>query len=170
MIKNIAILSQRFTSPIQPRFQRLLLSGLLAVCASTSGAQPAVGNTGGGSLQFNRSAPCMTPIQRLVIEQQIARNQQFAGFGGMGPVTTNGVQKYAFYPQAGVLWGDIFPNNFVDLDPSTGLLDWNGGNYTYDGHQGIDTDLISFSHQGIGVPVFAAWTAPSSRPTTASQT
>ena len=26
-----------------------------------------------------------------------------------------------FYPQAGILWRDLYPNNFVDLDPSAGV-------------------------------------------------
>ena len=63
--------------------------------------------------------------------------------------------KYAFYPQAGNFFGDLFPTNFVDLDNSAGVLDWNCTNYTYDGHQGIDTEILGFPAQEVGVPIFA---------------
>jgi len=65
-------------------------------------------------------------------------------------------KSFPFYPQAGQLWQDLFTNNFVDLDPSSGILDWDCSAYTYDGHNGHDTDLRSFSEKRIGVPVFAA--------------
>lgn len=64
--------------------------------------------------------------------------------------------KYSFYPQAGNFFGDLFPNNFVDLDPSSGVQAWNCSNYTYDGHRGIDTDISGFAAQVVGVPIFAA--------------
>ena len=68
-----------------------------------------------------------------------------------------GLRKYAFFPQAGNFWGDLFPNNFVDLDfTSPGILDYHGTAYTYDGHHGIDSDLCTFTEQSIGVPIFAA--------------
>ena len=67
-----------------------------------------------------------------------------------------GLKKYAFYPQAGNFFEDAFPGNFVDLDGSSGIRDWNCGGYTYDGHNGIDTGIRGgFAGQAIGVPVFA---------------
>ncbi len=65
-------------------------------------------------------------------------------------------KKYSFYPQGGNFFGDLFPTNFVDLDNSTGIQDWHCGNYTYDGHRGIDTDILGFAAQAVGVPIFAA--------------
>jgi Peptidase family M23 len=62
----------------------------------------------------------------------------------------------AFYPQAGILWRDLYVNNFVDLDPGPGLRDFACGTHTYDGHTGIDSDIRSFREMDIGVPVFAA--------------
>lgn len=62
----------------------------------------------------------------------------------------------AFYPQAGLLWRDLYVNNFVDLDPGPGLRDFACGTQTYDGHTGIDSDLRSFREMDLGVPVFAA--------------
>ena len=64
-------------------------------------------------------------------------------------------KKYSFYPQGGNFFGDLFPNNFVDLDNSSGILDWHCGNYTYDGHLGIDTEILGFPAQAVGVPIFA---------------
>lgn len=64
-------------------------------------------------------------------------------------------QTYAFYPQGGVLDEDLFLHNYVDLDGSASVLDWNCGQRTYDGHQGYDSTIASFRVQDIGVPVFA---------------
>ena len=33
-----------------------------------------------------------------------------SGAGG-----ANGAGEFTFYPQAGILWRDLYPNNFVDL-------------------------------------------------------
>jgi hypothetical protein len=63
---------------------------------------------------------------------------------------------FPFYPQAGVLWKDLYFGNFVDLDPGPGTLDWNCGHQTYDGHTGEDSVIRSFREKRIGVPVFAA--------------
>ncbi len=61
-----------------------------------------------------------------------------------------------FYPQAGILWQDLYANNFVDLDPGPGLRDYACGTQTYDGHTGTDSDVLGFREMDIGVPVFAA--------------
>jgi hypothetical protein len=65
-------------------------------------------------------------------------------------------KKYPFYPQGGNFFDDLFPTNFVDLDNSAGILDWHCTNYTYDGHLGIDTEILGFPAQAVGVPIFAA--------------
>jgi hypothetical protein len=61
-----------------------------------------------------------------------------------------------FYPQAGILWQDVYPANFVDLDAGPGIEDWACGGQTYDGHTGADTIIRSFAEKVIVVPVFAA--------------
>jgi murein DD-endopeptidase MepM/ murein hydrolase activator NlpD len=73
-----------------------------------------------------------------------------------GAAGQNGAGEFAFYPQAGVLWRDLYPNNFVDLDPGPGVRDYACGTQTYDGHTGTDSDIRSFREMDIGVPVFAA--------------
>jgi hypothetical protein len=66
-----------------------------------------------------------------------------------------GVQKFSFYPQGGNFFGDLFPTNFVDLDSTSGILAYNGTDYTYDGHDGCDTEILGFPAQAVGVPIFA---------------
>ena len=61
-----------------------------------------------------------------------------------------------FYPQAGILWQDLYPSNFVDLEAGPGIEDWGCGGQTYDGHTGADTIIRSFAEKVVGVPVFAA--------------
>ena len=68
----------------------------------------------------------------------------------------NGAGELTFYPQAGILWRDLYPTNFVDLDPGPGVRDFACGTQTYDGHTGTDSDVRSFREMDIGVPVFAA--------------
>ena len=63
---------------------------------------------------------------------------------------------YRFYPLAGNLWQDINIGNFVDLDLTSGIRDYRCTEYTYDGHRGHDSGVLSFRQQDIGVPIFAA--------------
>ena len=68
----------------------------------------------------------------------------------------NGTGELTFYPQAGILWQDLYPGNFVDLDPGPGIRDFECGTQTYDSHTGTDSVIRSFREMDIGVPVFAA--------------
>ena len=72
------------------------------------------------------------------------------------PPASGEPQQLRFYPQAEILGQDLYVYNFVDLDPTGGLLDWNCGRQTYDTHTGEDSIIRSFREQAIGVPVFAA--------------
>jgi murein DD-endopeptidase MepM/ murein hydrolase activator NlpD len=76
--------------------------------------------------------------------------------GASGAGGANGEGELTFYPQAGILWQDLYPDNFVDLDPGPGVRDFMCGTQTYDGHTGTDSDIRSFREMDIGVPVFAA--------------
>ena len=66
------------------------------------------------------------------------------------------LRPYAFFPQAGTLWQDLFLNNFVDVGDGVTPLDYDCSGYTYLGHEGHDSDLVGFREQAAGVPVFAA--------------
>lgn len=46
--------------------------------------------------------------------------------------------------------------NYVDLQAGPGVIDWNGGTYTYDGHNAIDFTLPNFAAMDAGVDVYAA--------------
>ncbi len=74
--------------------------------------------------------------------------------GARGADVTAG--PLTFYPQAGILWQDIYVANHVDLDPGPGVLDYVCGSQTYDTHTGQDSIIRSFREMDIGVPVFAA--------------
>jgi hypothetical protein len=65
-------------------------------------------------------------------------------------------EKFTFYPLAGTLYGDLVTANFVDLDPTSGILDWDCTDFTYDGHDASDVVVRTFGEQAIGVPIFAA--------------
>jgi hypothetical protein len=72
---------------------------------------------------------------------------------GAGGANSGG--DMTFFPQAGILWQDLYPANFVDLDPGPGIRDFACGTQTYDGHTGTDSTIRSFREMDIGVPVFA---------------
>src|SRR5262249_4586694 len=102
--------------------------------------------TGGGGLPAPVS--CVTDAERAYFRNLI------------GPASAQppsaAPARFTFYPLAGTLYGDLFTNNFVDLDPTSGILDWDWTDFTYDGHDATDVLLRTFSEMAIGVPVFAA--------------
>ena len=97
--------------------------------------------------------PGLTARRRLVSFLVLCFAVAAAASGAGG---ANGAGELTFYPQAGILWRDLYPNNFVDLDSGPGIRDYACGAQTYDGHTGTDSDLRSFREMDIGVPVFAA--------------
>lgn len=119
----------------------------------------------GGASRPQPPGPCIPPAEALRIRSAsadfLARHPDallpLAPSGkGSSPIPA-GAAPYPFFPQAGKLWDDLFPVNFVDLDAtSPGVRDYRGGTQSYDGHQGIDSDITTFTEQSIGVPVFAA--------------
>ena len=83
------------------------------------------------------------------------------GASGLSTSTTTTTQPqstaptFAFFPQGGNPYGDLLFSNFVDVDSSSGRKDYSCGFFTYNGHQGIDSSIRTFSEQRIGVPIFA---------------
>ncbi len=59
-------------------------------------------------------------------------------------------------PIGGIPYQDWTIVNYTDLDAGNGVLDWNSGDYTYDGHDAIDFTLPNFAAMDAGVPVYAA--------------
>ncbi len=59
-------------------------------------------------------------------------------------------------PLGGTPFQDWSIGNYVDLDPGPGILDYRGGNYTYNGHDAIDFGIDTFPNMDKGLPVVAA--------------
>jgi hypothetical protein len=97
----------------------------------------------------------VAPQQREHVERVIARDQLK---NSISPSSLfNMPQPYPFYPRAGNFLEDLLINSFVDLDRTfPGILDWNCGTCTYEGHLGEDSPLRGFQQQDTGVPVYAA--------------
>lgn len=60
------------------------------------------------------------------------------------------------WPMSGIGGSDWVINNYVDLDPSSGLRDYRGGAKVYDGHRGTDIDVPNFRWMDDGFPILAA--------------
>lgn len=96
----------------------------------------------------------ISPADRARVEAAIARyEREQAPFRITAPVEP---PAYPFFPQAGIHGQDLMLVNFADLDPGSGIRDWDCSHYTYDGHQGHDSAIRSFREQAVGVPVYAA--------------
>ena len=59
-------------------------------------------------------------------------------------------------PIGGTAYEDWTIVNYVDLDPDSGIQDFRGGNYTYNGHNAIDFTLPHFEAMDEGVPIYAS--------------
>lgn len=68
----------------------------------------------------------------------------------------NEVLTYPFFPQAGVLWGDLLFSNYTDRIAGAAIGDFDGGTATYDGHRGVDSNILTWDQQEAGYPIFAA--------------
>jgi hypothetical protein len=125
----------------------------LALLTLPSRSQPPAPHFGGGP-SFSESGPDVPLAVRARVQSEIR------AFEAARPVESAPeplpVQPYPFFPQAGNLDEDLYIQNFVDLDPTSGIQDWNCGARSYDGHMGEDSDIPSFPYQDIGVPIFAA--------------
>src|SRR5947208_3636820 len=93
-------------------------------------------------------ASCVSDAERARAEGAFSGMRALAAAPGPAP--------YPFFPQAGTMWEDLFLLNYVDLDPTSAARDFSCGDWTYDNHQGEDSDIAGFRRQEIGVPVFAA--------------
>jgi hypothetical protein len=60
------------------------------------------------------------------------------------------------WPLAAQLNNGVKVSNYIDLDPTSELLDYFGGTHTYDGHNGTDLAFYTFRQMDQGLPVLAA--------------
>ena len=106
-----------------------ILPALLFVLTRASGEM--VVGWGGGPVPQPK-LDCIPQAQRDAIAAAIAAN---TAAPRRPPPPDNGPAPYPFQPIAGTVWQDRFINNFVDLDSSSGILDWDCTGFTYDGHR-----------------------------------
>ena len=148
-------------SPYRATFAAVVAAVVLPMTAALAQEGPLAT---GGAQRPQPTGPCIPPAEAARIRSAsdgfLASNPDallpLAPSGKTSSQSPVGTTLYPFFPQAGKLWDDLFPVNFVDLDPaSPGVRDFRGGTQSYDGHQGIDTDISTFTEQSIGVPVFA---------------
>jgi hypothetical protein len=118
-------------------------------CPSIAAIQ---GGMGGGGVISNEPQYCISPEQLAEIKHTVEIYEK--NTAGARLMDTN-AGLYTFYPMGGTLFRDVYVNNYVDLDPNSGLLDWGCDDWTYNGHEAHDIDIRSFGEQAIGVPIFA---------------
>ncbi len=134
------------------RVVTISLAMILAVGGWIASPVRGEGLAGGGGPQAN--GPCISQAEHAQARSQIEAYK--ARFGALSGGTAGVPPKFPFYPMAGRLYRDLFTVNFVDLDPSPVILDWDCTDYSYNGHDATDVDLRTFTEQQIGVPIFAA--------------
>jgi hypothetical protein len=136
----------------------LVMLWMLSILATTAAAQDGGGVAGGGPVSIapgNPALSCITPAERLEARTMA---DMFRASPDGAVILSRGASDgppFAFYPQAGVLYRDLHHNNYVDLDPGPAIRDFECTDHTYNGHDGHDSGLRSFSEQEIGVPVYA---------------
>src|SRR5947208_354299 len=128
----------------------VVAAGLASVTSGVSGAAPSA-QPGQGVLVGETTSG---------IQDAISPEQQAPTLGAVrdepsAAAAASSPQPYPFFPQGGIPWQDLYTFNFVDLDPTSGIQDFDCTQYTYDGHKGHDSAIRTFREQAIGVPVFA---------------
>ncbi len=114
---------------------------------SQTNIEPLILEHGGGPV-FIEQEICLTPEQTADIERNIEENiKKLKVEGKLSGPTSNEIKKVTKFEwplrQAN---GFDQPNyysttNYVDLDPSSGIQDFNCGTRSYDGHRGIGVSL-----------------------------
>ena len=103
---------------------------------------------GGGQVESNPSTPCLTAEDYLTLEKRLnMREQEFIEKGILSIERTNEITLFDWPLQQRVGFEHAFyydVNNFVDLQNGSGILDYNCGQRSYNGHNGIDYDLWPF--------------------------
>lgn len=172
---NGAEINDMQTTIVNATAAALGLSVMVAVCAlrTTSKAevveQQAAGwRTGGDDAVRARRGVvdrggCVPRELQTYVTQQSVRNKITLSLASRDKsndgdaIALGGGPLFGFYPMAGNPGRDIFNGGFVDImSASPSFADYACRPWTYDGHEGTDTEIRSFGEQFGGIPVFAA--------------
>jgi murein DD-endopeptidase MepM/ murein hydrolase activator NlpD len=72
------------------------------------------------------------------------------------PVAPTTLPQKLLNPMGGVPFHDWRFSNYVDVDPSSGFKDFQGGTIAYDGHDAHDIGITNFARMDAGIPEYAA--------------
>jgi murein DD-endopeptidase MepM/ murein hydrolase activator NlpD len=72
------------------------------------------------------------------------------------PVAPTTLPQKFLNPLGGVPYHDWAFVNYYDVDTSAGIKDYQGGPFSYDGHNGHDITLPNFARMDAGIPEYAA--------------
>jgi murein DD-endopeptidase MepM/ murein hydrolase activator NlpD len=104
-----------------------------------------------GYVKVGAPEPCLTPEQRTRIRKQLEQSRaQLRAAGKLSAPDRSAAVTFR-WPLEGMASMGFHDegyhgiSNFVDQDPTTGLLDYQCGQRTYDGHQGTDFFLWPFA-------------------------
>jgi len=131
----------------QKPLNSFLLVFSLIFLITSSNAQPATPR-GGGEYKF-QADECISPVQRKMIDTNVEQNiidykikitKSQAIIKYEWPIKQNPTFDYN---------STYAISNFVDHNAGSGITDYNCGDYTYDGHRGIDISLWPFEHQQV---------------------
>lgn len=106
---------------------------------------------GGGGAYHPEPAICLTEQQRTAIAAMLVENEaKLRSQGLIAPEDANSVVAFDWPikndPGLGSSWKNtIMIANYVDQQATTGILDYNCGDRSYDGHKGTDISLWPFS-------------------------
>jgi hypothetical protein len=99
-----------------------------------------------------QTSPCIPDSTQKIIDASVKQNiQQLIKEGKLHiPSASEQAQsvKFVWPLKKNSTFTDIYyatESNYVDHDPTTGILDWNCGARTYDGHNGTDISLLAIS-------------------------
>lgn len=112
------------------------------------------GLAGGGPILEAPKTPCITDAERARVRAEI--DAYHIKHGIWREFEDADAAKYPQIPIGGNAGKDVFINNYTDLDPGSGIRDFENTDITYNGHQGHDIDIRTFGEQEFGVPIFAA--------------
>ncbi len=78
-----------------------------------------------------------------------------SGMACAGQVACPATQLLFAWPMTGTDADDWVINNYVDIDPGAGIMDFAGGSKSYNGHRGIDIDVPTFRAMDNDFPILA---------------